>query len=57
MIDHPRTACPDCDDVANESCRLCRGTDVYCPICRCPADECEFHEEDDYPDDIDPNEA
>lgn len=41
---HPCTACPECDDVSNECCRLCRGTDQYCPVCRCPAEECEYQE-------------
>jgi hypothetical protein len=41
---HPRTACPECDDVQNDCCPSCRGTDEYCPICRIPADDCEFQE-------------
>jgi hypothetical protein len=42
---HTSTACPECDDVSNECCRLCEGTDQWCPICRCPADQCEYQEE------------
>lgn len=41
---HPSTACPECDDLANECCELCEGSDNYCPICQCPADQCEFQE-------------
>ncbi len=41
---HPCTACPECDDVSNECCELCQGTDNYCPVCNCPADYCEWQE-------------
>lgn len=41
---HPSIACPECDDVSNECCELCRGTDQHCPVCYCPAEECEFQE-------------
>jgi hypothetical protein len=41
---HTSTACPECDDVSNQCCRLCHGTDQYCPDCCCPAEECEFRE-------------
>lgn len=55
MKTHPRTACPECDDVSNECCDLCEGTDDYCPICKCPAIHCEFGEdgEDAFHDDFD----
>lgn len=41
---HPNHACPECDDVQNECCDLCHGTDQICPVCGCPADDCEFAE-------------
>ena len=42
---HPVIACPECDDVENLCCPSCAGTDEYCPICECPAFDCEFSEE------------
>lgn len=42
MIKHPCFACPECDDVQNDACQSCEGTDQYCPICGCPARNCEF---------------
>lgn len=39
---HPCVACPECDDVQNDACQSCEGTDQYCPICDCPARDCEF---------------
>lgn len=47
---HPCTACPECDDVQNECCPSCEGTDEYCPICRIPAKDCELQEgwDDEY---------
>lgn len=44
---HPSTACPECDDVSNECCPLCEGTDQYCPVCRIPAHHCEWQEDRD----------
>ena len=41
---HPCTACPQCDDVANESCRYCAGTDQYCPVCGIQAQDCDWQE-------------
>lgn len=41
---HTSTACPECDDVSNECCPLCEGSDNYCPTCQCPAEQCEFQE-------------
>ena len=41
---HPSTACPYCDDVPNDSCPLCEGTDVFCPVCRIAAHHCEHQE-------------
>ncbi len=54
MEPHACTACPECDDVSNECCRLCAGSDSYCPICKCPADDCEFQVEvdDDFEDEF-----
>ena len=55
---HPCVACPECDDVQNDACTSCEGTDQYCPICCCPAHYCEFPNEacelirgDDFDDD------
>ncbi len=46
---HPHIACPECDDVQNDACEFCAGTDSYCPVCECPADDCEWQEGwDDY---------
>lgn len=44
--EHPCTACPECDDCPNSRCKLCEGTDEYCPICECPYDDCEYWQSD-----------